>query len=285
LSVADVQLTLERVPGRSPRRGAILLGIVAAFALAVIAVAPTPYDPNEQLLDGLNEIGLPLGPTGAHPAGTDTLGRDELSRVIAGARVSLLVGVLGSLCATTIGVAIGLAAGYFRGWLGTVLMRFTDVMMAFPYLLLAVALQAIIGAGVGNVLIVIAAVTWVNAARVMHSLALAESTKDYVAALQVLGVGRARMLARHLLPNLAVPAIVLFTSGVGYTILLEATLSYLGLGIQPPDATWGNMMREGQAYFQSAPWLVVAPGAAIVLSVVAFSYVGDQLGDARRYRT
>jgi peptide/nickel transport system permease protein len=163
-------------------------------------------------------------------------------------------------------------------------MRFTDVMMAFPYLLLAVALQAIIGAGVGNVLLVVAAVTWVNAARVMNGLALAESSKDYVSALEVLGVRRLRMVTRHLLPNLSVPVIVLFTTGVGYTILLEATLSYLGLGVQPPEATWGNMMREGQAYFQSASWLVVAPGAAIVLSVVVFSFIGDQLGDRRRTR-
>lgn len=282
MSALELQGGLERAAGRRPRRSTVVLAIVAVVVLALVALAPTPYDPNEQLIDGLNATGLPIGPTVAHPLGTDTLGRDELSRVIGGARVSLLIGVLGSLFATTIGVAIGLAAGYFRGWMGGVLMRFTDVMMAFPYLLLAVALQAIIGAGVGNVLIVVAAVTWVNAARVMNGLALAESSKDYVAALEVLGVRRARMIVRHLLPNLAVPAIVLFTSGVGYTILLEATLSYLGLGVQPPDATWGNMMREGQAYFQSAPWLVIAPGAAIVLSVVVFSYIGDQLGDARR---
>jgi len=131
-------------------------------------------------------------------------------------------------------------------------------------------------------LLVIAAVTWVNAARVMNGLALTESSKDYIAALEVFGARNARIILRHLLPNLAAPAMVLFTTGVGYTILLEATLSYLGLGVQPPTATWGNMVREGQAYFQSAPWLVITPGALIVLSVVAVNVVGEQITELRR---
>ncbi|MHB8471173.1 MAG: ABC transporter permease, partial [Gaiellaceae bacterium] len=249
-----------------------------------LVLVPTPYDPNAQLADGLSVNGLPLGPSIHHVFGTDTLGRDEFSRVVSGGRISLLIGTLGSLSATAIGSAVGLLAGYLRGVAGTVLMRLTDVMMAFPYLLLAVALQAVIGPGTANLLIVIAAVTWVNAARIMNGLALAESQKDYVAALEVLGAHRLRVLLRHLLPNLAAPAIVLFTTGVGYTILLEATLSYLGLGIQPPTATWGNMIREGQAYFQSAPWLVIAPGAMIVISVVAFNIIGDRIQDLRRER-
>ena len=264
------------------RPTAILVGaIVLAFAI-VLAVAPTPYDPTAQLSDGLARNGLPLAPSLQHPLGTDTLGRDELSRVMAGGRISLLVGTLGSLFATSIGTAIGLVAGYFRRWVGMILMRFTDVMMAFPYLLLAVALQAVIGPGISNLLLVIAAVTWVNAARVMNGLALTESSKDYIAALEVFGARNARIILRHLLPNVAAPAMVLFTTGVGYTILLEATLSYLGLGVQPPTATWGNMVREGQAYFQSAPWLVITPGALIVLSVVAVNVVGEQITELRR---
>ena len=269
-----------RSPARRPT--AILVGaIVLAFAI-VLALAPTPYDPNAQLSGGLARNGLPLAPSLHHLLGTDTLGRDELSRVLAGGRISLLVGTLGSLFATSIGTAIGLVAGYFRRWVGMILMRFTDVMMAFPYLLLAVALQAVIGPGISNLLLVIAAVTWVNAARVMNGLALTESSKDYIAALEVFGARNARIILRHLLPNLAAPAMVLFTTGVGYTILLEATLSYLGLGVQPPTATWGNMVREGQAYFQSAPWLVITPGALIVLSVVAVNVVGEQITELRR---
>lgn len=274
------QLELGRIGalrGGPSRAGlAVSLAIVAFLALLAI-FAPTPHPPDAQLADGLSRIGLPLPPSLRFPFGTDYVGRDELSRVIAGARVSLVVGTLGSLIATSIGVLIGLLAGYARGATGAVLMRSTDVMMAFPYLLLAVALQAVLGPGPRNLLIVIGAVTWVNAARVMNGLALQESSRDYVAALRVLGLRRLRILLRHLLPNLAGAAMVLFTTGIGYTILLESTLSYLGLGIQPPTATWGNMVRDGQAYFQGAPWLTLVPGLAIILAVTTFNVLGDQL--------
>jgi peptide/nickel transport system permease protein len=275
---------LAASPGSRWTRRRIVWALVALVVIGLVIWAPTPYDPGAQLNDGLTFDGLPLGPSLAHPLGTDTLGRDELSRAIAGGRVSLLVGILGSLVATAIGTAIGLASGYLRNAVGGILMRLTDVMMAFPYLLLAAALQAVIGPGLGNLLLVIGAVTWVNSARVLNGLALAETRKDYVAALDTLGIGRIRILFRHLLPNLAGPVMVLFTTGVGYTVLLEATLSYLGLGIQPPTATWGNMIREGQAYFQTAPWLVIAPGALLVVTVVLVSLAGDRTPQIRRSR-
>lgn len=260
------------------RRGGLTVSLVIIGFLTVLAVfSPTPYDPSAQLREGLSPIGIPLGPSSRFPFGTDYLGRDELSRAIAGARISLFVGVFGSLLATFIGVTIGLLAGYSGGLTGTLLMRFTDLMMAFPYLLLAVALQAVLGPGLQNLLIVIGGVTWVNAARVMNGLALEESTRDYIAALRVLGMGRPRILFRHLLPNLAGPAMVLFATGIGYTILLESALSYLGLGVQPPTPTWGNMVRDGQSYFQVAPWLTLVPGVAIVVSVTTFNVLGDQL--------
>lgn len=254
----------------------ILITVVAILA-AVALFSPTPHDPNAQPPNGVSEVGLPLSPSLQSPFGTDSLGRDELSRVIAGTRISLAVGVLGSFLATAIGVSIGLIAGYSKRLTRTLLMRFTDVMMAFPYLLLAVALQAVLGPGLRNLLVVIGAVTWVNAARVMNGLALEEATRDYVAALRVLGMTRARILVRHVLPNVAGVAVVLFTTGIGYTILLESALSYLGLGIQPPTATWGNMVRDGQSYFQVAPWLTLVPGLAIIVSVTTFNVVGDQL--------
>jgi peptide/nickel transport system permease protein len=261
-----------------PSRAGLTVSLAIIMFLAVLAIfAPAPHPPDFQLADGLSRIGLPLPPSLRFPFGTDSLGRDELSRVIAGARVSLLVGTLGSLIATSIGVVIGLVAGYAAGATGTILMRSTDVMMAFPYLLLAVALQAVLGPGLRNLLIVIGAVTWVNAARVMNGLALQESSRDYVAALRVLGLRRPRILVHHLLPNLAGPAMVLFTTGIGYTILLESALSYLGLGIQPPTATWGNMVRDGQAYFEGAPWLTLVPGLAIIVAVTTFNILGDQL--------
>ncbi len=274
------QLELRQIGAlrRAPSRAGLTVSLsIVAFLTALAIFTPTLHPPDAQLADGLSRIGLPLPPSLRFPFGTDSLGRDELSRVIAGARVSLLVGTLGSLIATAIGVVIGLVAGYARGATGTVLMRSTDVMMAFPYLLLAVALQAVLGPGLRNLLIVVGAVTWVNAARVMNGLALQESSRDYVAALRVLGLRRIRILLRHLLPNLAGAAMVLFTTGIGYTILLESALSYLGLGIQPPTATWGNMVRDGQAYFQGAPWLTLVPGLAIILAVTTFNVLGDQL--------
>ena len=257
--------------------------IFFAVLLALFLWAPTPYDPNAQLATGLSPDGLPLGPSWAHPFGTDTLGRDELSRAIVGGRLSLIIGFVGSLVATSIGCAIGLAAGYLQGWIGSVLMRFTDVMMAFPYLLLAAALQAVLGPGISNLLIVIGSVTWVNSARVVNGLTLSETRRDYVSALAALGVPRWRILVRHILPNISTPVIVLFTTGISYTILLEATLSYLGLGVQPPTATWGNMIRDGQSYFQSAPWLVLAPGLLLIAVVTVLSLVSDRATD-RTYR-
>jgi ABC-type dipeptide/oligopeptide/nickel transport system permease subunit len=269
-------LIADSQPGR--RSIAALLPAALILALAAVAIlAPTPHNPNTQFADGLRSNGLPLGPSWRFLLGTDQLGRDELSRAIAGARVSLLVGTLGSLIATAIGVAIGLVAGYSKRLTGTLLMRLTDVMMAFPYLLFAVALQAVLGVGVRNLLIVVGALTWVNAARVMNGLALAESERTYVASLRVLGLSRGRILTRHLFPNLAGVALVLFTTGIGYTILLESALSYLGLGVQPPTATWGNMVRDGQSYFQIAPWLTLVPGLVIVAAVTSLNLLGDQL--------
>jgi peptide/nickel transport system permease protein len=257
--------------------------IVWCCAVVVLVVlflwAPTPYNPNTQLTSGLSVDGLPLPPSWAHPFGTDTLGRDELSRAIVGGHLSLIIGFVGSFVATTIGTTIGLAAGYLQGWVGSVLMRFTDVMMAFPYLLLAAALQAVLGPGIGNLFIVIGAVTWVNSARVVNGLTLSESRRDYVSSLIALGVPRWRVLARHILPNISTPVVILFTTGICYTILLEATLSFLGLGVEPPTATWGNMIREGQSYFQSAPWLVLAPGFLLIATVTALSLLSDRATD------
>jgi peptide/nickel transport system permease protein len=257
--------------------------IFFVVVLAVFFWAPTPYNPDAQLLTGLSPDGLPLSPSWAHPFGTDTLGRDELSRAIVGGRLSLIIGVVGSLVATGIGSAIGLTAGFLQGWIGSVLMRFTDVMMAFPYLLLAAALQAVLGPGIANLLIVIGAVTWVNAARVVNGLTMSETRRDYVSSLVALGVPRWRILVRHILPNISSPVLILFTTGISYTILLEATLSFLGLGVQPPTATWGNMIRDGQSSFQSAPWLVLAPGLLLIVTVTLLSLATDRATD-KSYR-
>jgi len=278
MSLINVRVAGKRatVPSRSRW---VTVGIVFTVLVVLFYAIPTPFDPNAQLPDGLSPEGFPLGPSFEHPFGTDPLGRDELSRAIVGGRLSLLIGFLGSLVATLIGSVIGLIAGSTRGWLSNGLMRFTDIFMAFPYLLLAAALQSALGPGIENLLLVIGAVTWVNAARVVNALARSESSLDYVLSLTTLGVSRWRILWRHMLPNISAPVIVLFTTGISYTILLEATLSFLGLGIQPPTATWGNMIREGQAYFTSAPWLILAPGLLLIAVVTVISLVSDAVSD------
>jgi peptide/nickel transport system permease protein len=271
--------------GKFHHAALVITLVLVAFLTGVAVIAPKFYDPSTQYNEGLSAEGLPLPPNSSFLLGTDDLGRDELSRVIVGARVSLFVGTIGSLIATMIGVTIGLVAGYSKGLTGTLLMRFTDIMMAFPYLLFAVALQAVLGPGIRNLLISIGAITWVNAARVMYGLALAESARTYVLALQVFGMSRARILMRHVLPNVAGAAVVLFTTGIGYTMLAESALSYLGLGVQPPTPTWGNMVRDGQSYFLIAPWLTLVPGFFIVISVAAFNILGDQLYELWDSRT
>ena len=181
--------------------------------------------------------------------------------------------------ALVIGTVIGLTAGFFRGWIGAVLMRFTDLMMAFPALLLAICLAAIFQPSLWIVAFVIAMVNWVQTARVIYTETSALAARDYIAAQRTLGASTPRILFRHILPHLLPMILVWGTLGISTTVLLEATLSYLGVGVQPPTPSWGNIIFENQTYFQSAPWLVFCPGAAIVLLALAFNLVGDGLRD------
>lgn len=246
---------------------------------AVFAPLIAPHDPNEQFFDGLTIEGAPLPPGGAYPLGTDLLGRDLLSRMLYGAQTSLLIGVVANGLALFIGTLVGITAGYFRGWVGAVLMRFTDLMMAFPALLLAICLAAILSPSLWIVAMVIALVNWVQAARVIYTETTSLATRDFIAAERTLGAGSARILFRHILPHLVPTIIVWGTLGISTSVLLEATLSFLGVGVQPPTPSWGNIVFENQTYFQSAPWLVFLPGAAILLLALAFNLVGDALRD------
>ncbi len=205
-----------------------------------------------------------MPPGGAFPLGTDLLGRDLLSRILYGARTSLIIGVAANGMALIIGTLIGLTAGYFRGWIGAVLMRFTDLMMAFPALLLAICLAAIFQPSLWIVAMVIALVNWVQTARVIYTETTSLAERDFIAAERTLGAGTGRILFRHILPHLVPTIIVWGTLGISTTVLLEATLSYLGVGVQPPTPSWGNIIFENQTYFQTAPWLVFFPGAAIL---------------------
>jgi peptide/nickel transport system permease protein len=253
----------------------IVLVVVAACAAPLIA----PYAPEEQLFDGLTLEGAPLPPGGAFLLGTDLLGRDLLSRLLYGARTSLVIGVLANGIALFIGVLVGLTAGYLRGYVGTVLMRFTDLMMAFPALLLAICLSAIFEPSLWIVVMVIALVSWVQTARVIYTETTSLAERDFIAAGRTLGAGTARILFRHILPHLVPTIIVWGTLGISTTVLLEATLSFLGVGVQPPTPSWGNIIFENQTYFQSAPWLVFIPSAAIIGLALAFNLVGDALRD------
>ena len=261
---------------------------VAAFGLAVIAIivgaalaAPwlAPFPPNEQFFDGLTLEGAPLPPGEAYLLGTDLLGRDLLSRLIWGARTSLVIGIVANGVAVLLGTTLGLLAGYFRGWIGAAIMRFTDLMMAFPALLLAIVLAAIFSPSLWIVALVIAMVNWVQIARVIYTQTTAIMERGFIEASLAVGVGPLRLLVRHVVPHLFPTMIVWGTLGIATTVLLEATLSFLGVGVRPPTPSWGNIIFENQTWFTTAPWLVFFPGAAILLLALSFNLVGDALRD------
>jgi peptide/nickel transport system permease protein len=257
--------------------GLVLIALVVGGA----AFAPllAPFDPNDQMFDGLTLEGSPMPPGGQFLLGTDLLGRDLFSRLLYGAQTSLVIGVVANGLALLIGTLVGIAAGFFRGWIGALLMRFTDLMMAFPALLLAICLAAIFQPSLWIVALVIALVNWVQTARVIFTETSSLATLDFIAAERTLGASTSRILFRHILPHLLPTILVWGTLGISTTVLLEATLSFLGIGVQPPTPSWGNIIFENQTYFQSAPWLVFIPGAAIILLALAFNLVGDALRD------
>lgn len=265
------------------RRDQLALGglvvIVIFITAAVLAPAIAPYNPSEQFFDGLTLEGSPLAPNSRFWFGTDTNGRDQFSRLLYGAQTSLLIGIVANGIAVFVGTCLGLVAGYVRGFLGAAIMRFTDLMMAFPPLLLAIALAAILKPGLNIVILVIALVNWVQIARVIYAETLALSEREYIEAARAMGANTWRILWRHLLPHLVPTIIVYATLGIATTVLLESMLSFLGRGVQPPTPAWGMMIFESQSYFLNAPWLVFIPGAAILILALAFNLVGDGLRD------
>ena len=254
--------------------------VVVTVALALLAPWLAPYDPSEQFFDGLTIEGSPLPPSVRFLLGTDLLGRDLLSRLIFGARTSLIIGVAANGVAVLVGTLLGATAGYLRGAVGSAIMRFTDLMIAFPALLLAIALAAIFAPSLWIVAMVIAMVNWVQIARVVYTETVGLSERDYIEATRALGAGPVRVVFRHILPHLMPTVLVYATLGIATTVMLEATLSFLGVGVRPPTPSWGGIIFESQSYFLSAPWLVFFPGAAILLVALAFNLVGDALRDA-----
>lgn len=256
-----------------------LVTIIVFVVAAILAPAIAPYSPSEQFFDGLTLEGSPLAPNSRFWFGTDTNGRDQFSRLLFGAQTSLLIGIVANFMAVLVGTCLGVVAGYLRGFVGAAIMRFTDLMMAFPPLLLAIALAAILKPGLNIVILVIALVNWVQIARIIHAETLALSEREYIEAARAMGASTWRILWQHLLPHLVPTVIVYATLGIATTVLLESMLSFLGRGVQPPTPAWGMMIFESQSYFLNAPWLVFIPGAAILILALAFNLVGDGLRD------
>lgn len=264
------------------RRPRAVFGLAVISAMVICAVfAPwlMPHDPFAQNFEGLTLSGAPKPPGGNYPLGTDLLGRDLASRLILGTRTSLIIGVVANGIAVVLGATVGITAGYFGGWTGAILMRLTDLIMAFPALLLAIVLAAIFQPSLVIVAFAIAMVNWVQMARVIYTETRSLTEREFIQVQRAIGSGPFRVLARHVLPHLLSSIIVFGTLGISTTVMLEATLSYLGVGVQPPMPSWGNIIFENQTYFASAPWLVFFPSALIVLLALSFNLVGDALRD------
>ena len=267
---------------RLRRERKALLGLIFVGVLCLIAlIGPVivPYDP---LADDYDLFGAP---SLSHPMGTDSFGRDLLSRVIVGTRVSLSVGLLAALSAMVVGVFLGLIAGYYGGWLDSLIMRFVDLLWAFPVIILSVAMVAIFGAGFRNVVIAIAVAYLDDFARIVRSQVLSLREEDYTTAARSIGAPDRRVMFRHILPNMAAPIIVQTTFAVGLGILAEAGLTFIGLGVNPSTPTWGMALNEGGDFIRQAWWISVFPGLAIVLTVLALNLFGDGLRDALDVRS
>lgn len=257
----------------------LTMGIVLIAGWILIGVfAPliAPYDPIAQdVSNALHPPGFP------HPFGTDNFGRDVLSRVIWGTRIDLAMGIGGVIAPLVIGCTIGLLAGYFGGIVDTLLMRLLDITISFPFFVLMIAIISILGPGLVSFFIALAFVGWVSYARLVRARTLSLRHSDFVAAGQVLGFSSSRIMFRHIMPNAALPVLVFAMSDIVLTILLGSSLSYLGLGVQPPTAEWGVMIAEGQNFISTAWWITLFPGLAIVLLALGFSLLADGL--ALRY--
>ncbi len=281
--VVELDRTVWRRILASLRRDKLaLFGAVIVLAFVLLGVfAPllAPHDPTTQFTDGLTAQGAPLPPSAKYLLGTDDLGRDLLSRLIYGAQVSLTIGVLANALAVIIGVSMGAISAYVGGWVDIVMMRITDIMMAFPILLFAIALIAITGPSLTNVILVIAILYWTTTARVIHGMVLSIKEREFVEAARALGATGPRILGLYILPHLVSVIIVYTTLGVATTVLVEASLSYVGISVPLPTPTWGNIINEAQQYYHSDPWMMIFPGLAILVTVLGFNLLGDWLRD------
>ncbi len=253
-------------------------GLTGAMVLAVV-LADVVFEAGAEAMDLAMRLAVPFR-SWAHPLGTDPLGRDVLARVVSGGRVSLTVGVLSVLSAAVVGTGAGLVAGYYRGVWDTVLMRWADVQLALPFILVALTFAAILGTDMWKLILFMAVAQWVQYARVVRSATMVLRERDFVVSAVAVGVRDPVIIWRHILPNAAAPVLVLMTLNVATNILLESSLTFLGLGIDPMVPSWGGMLADGRTYLQTAWWVSVFPGLAIMLTVLGLNLLGDWLRDS-----
>ncbi|WP_031480506.1 ABC transporter permease [Maridesulfovibrio frigidus] len=264
-------------PTRFQRYGLLIMGLTLVGTISIAAIfAPllTPYDPF-----ALNVDNLLQAPNSTHLFGTDALGRDVFSRILYGGRVSLWVGFVAVGISTAIGLVLGLTAGYFGGLVDEIIMRGVDVMLCFPSFFLILAVIAFLEPGLMNIMIVIGFTSWMGVARLVRAETLSLRKRDFVQASKLAGAGPIRIMATHILPNAITPVLVSATLGVAGAILVESSLSFLGLGVQPPDPSWGNLLMDGKEVLEIAPWLSIFPGMAILLTVLGYNLLGEALRD------
>lgn len=253
------------------------LGLSIVLTMAVLAVfAPllTPYTPTEQNIDKML-----LAPCGEHIMGTDAIGRDVFTRLLYGARVSLWVGFIAVGISSCIGITLGLISGYFGGIVDEIIMRIVDVMLCFPSFFLILAVIAFLEPSMSNIMIVIGLTSWTGLTRLVRAETLSLKERDFVSAAQLSGAGKIRILCVHILPNTLAPVLVSATLGIAGAILVESSLSFLGLGVQPPDPSWGNILLDGKDVLTNAPWLSLFPGLAIFITVLGYNLLGESLRD------
>jgi peptide/nickel transport system permease protein len=270
---------------RLPRAwiGAALVGVVVSAA--ILSPILSPADPLKQFRDGLAQNGTPLPPDARFPLGTDHLGRDILSRMLYGAQISLTVSFIANFTAAAFGTLVGLLAGYYSGMIDMLLMRFTDVLLAFPAILLALGIGSVLRPSVGTVLIILTFITWPALARLVRSQVLTVRERAFIESARCIGAKDGYIMIQHILPQIITVTVVWATLSFANTVLVESSLSFLGVGVPLPTASWGNMIAEGQSRYRIAPWMIIVPTVAILVTTLGFNLLGDAVRDALDPRT
>jgi peptide/nickel transport system permease protein len=270
---------------RLPRAwvGAAMVGVMVVSAIFAPVIATR--DPLKQFTEGLSATGTPLPPDSSFILGTDHLGRDMFARLIYGARVSLFISLAANLTAALLGTVVGMFAGYYGGVIDTILMRVTDVILAYPAVLLALGLGAVLRPSIPVVILILMVITWPALARLVRSQTFSVRERQFVESARSSGANDRYIMFRHILPHIITVSVIWFTLSIASTILIEASLSFLGVGVPLPTASWGNMILEGQSRYRIAPWMILAPTAAILITTLGFNLLGDAVRDALDPRT